>query len=135
MFSSKNGGRPQLPDVLVLLTDGSQTNDPDAVDPGVIAEELHKAGIRILVIGIGRGVNATELQHIAGDPNNLYISSSFEHLIGKEFIEKLKKDVCKISKYQIMNFGLLVVKRHTISKAIYNLQILSMHSLLLQIYF
>ena len=118
MFTSENGARPQLPDVLVLLTDGSQTNDADAVDPGDIAEELHKAGIRILVIGIGRGVNATELKHIADDENNLYISPSFEHLIGKEFVEKLKQDVCKISEYRNISFGFTFVRRHTISETV-----------------
>lgn len=118
MFTSNNGGRPQLPDILVLLTDGSQTNDADAVDPGDIAEELHKAGIRILVIGIGSGINATELKHIAHDQNNLYISPSFEHLIGNEFIEKLKKDVCKISEYQHVSFGFPVARRHTIIETI-----------------
>ena len=44
LFSIKNGGRPGIPKILVILTDGAQTQDADAVDPGDIAEEISKSG-------------------------------------------------------------------------------------------
>ena len=46
-FREENGGRGHVPDLLVLLTDGSQTKtDSDWEDPAEIADELRNAGIR-----------------------------------------------------------------------------------------
>ena len=42
--------------MLILLTDGSQTQDVGAEDPGDVAEQLRKDGVSILVVGIGSGV-------------------------------------------------------------------------------
>ena len=58
LFSIPNGGRPGVNKVLIVLTDGSQTQDAGAEDPGDVAEELRNAGIRVLAIGIGKGINA-----------------------------------------------------------------------------
>ena len=55
MFTAQNGARVQTPKILVLLTDGSQTNDKDAEDPSMIAEEMRSHGIALLVVGIGSG--------------------------------------------------------------------------------
>ena len=66
LFSVSNGGRPTVPKMLVLLTDGSQTVTSDAEDPKQIAEELRGSGITILVVGIGADTNRDELDSIAG---------------------------------------------------------------------
>ena len=98
MFSLLNGARPGVPKVLILLTDGSQTQDAGAEDPAVVADELRKDGINIIVVGIGQGVNKTELARIAGDADNAYSAASFDELIGSEFVDKIKESGCKAGK-------------------------------------
>ena len=99
MFSVANGGRPGVPKVLILLTDGSQTQDVGAEDPGDIAGELRKDGINIIVVGIGQGVNQTELAHIAGGDANAYSAASFDELVGSDFVNKIKNEGCRAGKF------------------------------------
>ena len=47
LFSIPNGGRPGVTKVLIVLTDGSQTKDAGAEDPGDVADEIRKSGINI----------------------------------------------------------------------------------------
>ena len=51
LFATENGGRANLPKILILLTDGTQTAGQDAQDPGDIADEIRKSGIHTIVIG------------------------------------------------------------------------------------
>ena len=95
LFSIANGGRAGATKLLILLTDGSQTPDAGAEDPRDIADEFRADGINVLVVGIGNGVNPTELAQIAGYPQNLYRSSSFDEAIGDDFISSFKKINCQ----------------------------------------
>ena len=94
LFSLGNGGRVGVPKLLILLTDGTQTQDAGAEDPGDIAEELRADGINILVIGIGRGINETELTHIAGEEKSVYSAASFESLAENDFLESVRTRSC-----------------------------------------
>ena len=95
MFSIPNGGRPGVNKVLIVLTDGTQTQDVGAEDPGDVADELRKMGIRVLTVGIGKGINATELAHIAGGKENLFSADSFDQLVSREFLDKVNSAGCK----------------------------------------
>lgn len=99
MFSVANGGRPGVNKLLIVLTDGSQTQGADAEDPGLVADELRKEGIRILVVGIGSAINSTELAHIAGGKSNLFSASSFDALISRDFLKDLNTAGCTLGKY------------------------------------
>ena len=94
LFSSVNGGRAGVAKLLILLTDGSQTQDAGAEDPKDIADELRADGINILVVGIGNGINQNELTQIAGYPQNMYSASSFDEAIRNDFISSFKKIAC-----------------------------------------
>ena len=98
MFTEGNGARDDVADLLVLLTDGSQTYDVDAERPGQVAEELRNAGVHILVIGIGRGTNMTELEQLAGHPEQVFVATSFKQLIQRDFIGRVKDRSCKLGK-------------------------------------
>ena len=95
MFTLPNGARPGVNKVLIVLTDGSQTQDAGAEDPGDVAEELRQAGINILTIGIGKGINTTELAHIAGGADNVYSAATFDELVSNEFLNKVNEAGCK----------------------------------------
>ena len=83
LFAPENGARPGIVKILILLTDGSQTADNDAEDPGDIAEEIRKSGVSILVVGVGSGVDKKELDHMAGGKGKAFTAISFDELIGK----------------------------------------------------
>ena len=44
MFTEANGMRPNLPNILFLITDGSQTKEDDWVEPAPIAAQLRASG-------------------------------------------------------------------------------------------
>ena len=102
MFSLKNGGRAGIPKVLILLTDGSQTADVDAEDPALVADEFRNAGIPLIAVGIGAGVNKTELNHIAGGESNAYSADSFDELVDSSFIDTINEDTCNTGKLVVM---------------------------------
>ena len=95
MFSLANGGRPAVSKLLVVLTDGSE-------DPGDVADELRDMGIRVIAVGIGKGINSTELAHIAGDAKNVFSAASFDELISTKFLESVNEAGCK----EGIHFGL-----------------------------
>ena len=99
MFTVRNGARPGVNKVLVVLTDGSQTQDVGAEDPGLVADELRKEGIRVFVVGIGKAVNSTELAHIAGDKSNLFTASSFDDLVSRRFLKNVNSAGCAAGEF------------------------------------
>ncbi len=99
LFSSRNGARAGIPKLLVVLTDGAQTADADAVDPGDIAKQIRQTGIKVIVIGIGKNVDSKELLHIAGgDKSNLYQASNFDELKSPAFVDSVSKAGCQLCK-------------------------------------
>ena len=97
-FSVSNGARPGIPKLVILMTDGTQSKGRDVVDPGDIADEIRSAGIPVVVIGIGKGINAKELEHISGGPDTLFMAQSFDELISGGFIKTFMSGKCKAGK-------------------------------------
>ena len=98
LFKEENGGRPGVTKILILLTDGTQTQDVGAEDPGDITDEIRKTGVIVLVIGIGQGTNETALNHMAGGPNKAFSAASFAELVGGGFIDMVTKKSCEAGK-------------------------------------
>ena len=94
LFAPENGGRPNVPEILILLTDATQTAAADAEEPGNIAEELRAAGVHTIVIGIGTGIDLHELDHMAGGDGKAFFAKTFDDLRGEEFINKLAEETC-----------------------------------------
>lgn len=95
MFTVENGGRPGVNKMLIVLTDGSQTQGDGAEDPGLVADELRKEGVRVMVVGIGKSINSTELAHIAGEKSNLFTASSFNDLVSRRFLKQVNSAGCQ----------------------------------------
>lgn len=96
MFAVENGARYGVPKVLILMTDGTQTNHKGAEDPVHIANKIRDMGIKLFVIGIGKGVNSNELIGIAGNQKNVFTTASFSDLIGENFLAKLMDATCEV---------------------------------------
>ena len=90
LFSLANGGRLGVPKLLILLTYSSPVQNARV---GEIADELRADGINILVVGIGRSMNATELLQVADSQQNVYITNN---LYASNFVSSTKKDTCEI---------------------------------------
>ena len=72
--------RPGFPKVVIVMTDGRQTRDPDAVDLDVAADSIHRQGARVLVVGVGPEISQYELRLIAKDSSYVFTVQSFENL-------------------------------------------------------
>lgn len=95
LFLEPNGARAGVEKVLVLLTDGSQTPDADAEDPGTISDEIRASGITVIVVGIGPGTDPVELDHMAGGAGKSFRAASFDELLQGDFIDQVKGTTCK----------------------------------------
>ena len=72
--------RPGFPKAVIVMTDGIQTRDPDAVPLDVAADAIHRQGASVFVVGIGSEISENELRLIAKDPSNIFTVQSFENL-------------------------------------------------------
>jgi hypothetical protein len=66
-------GRPGVPHVIILLTDGQQEGAPG--DPVAEAENARAAGTEIFAVGVGGGPNIDQLNAIASDPDATHVFS------------------------------------------------------------
>lgn len=94
LFSKSNGARERVAKILIILTDGAQTRDSDAVDPWTIAETIRNSGVSVIVVGIGSKVKTSELARIAGDKSRLFLAKNFDHLNSAAFLKKLSSTSC-----------------------------------------
>ena len=58
------------------------------------------------MVGIGSGINAEELDHMAGGAGKAYTAKSFDELTGASFTSKLTEASCKVGKGNIIMFFL-----------------------------
>ena len=103
LFAEKNGDRPNVKDILVLVTDGKQTPPAGGydgvneivVEPEDEARRLRSRNITIYAIGVGGAVNKTQLELITGSPDQVYMLKRFDELVADEFIKNLTEFACK----------------------------------------
>ena len=93
------GDRKGIPDMVVLITDGSQS--PGGRDPVDVGKELRGRGIMFLVVGVGFQAYKPELDDIAGDPSNVQIIDDYEDLTDNKVIDALTKKICDKRKCNI----------------------------------
>ena len=87
--------RAGVPKLALLITDGRQTPAADAKDLREASETLRKAGVRVLAVGIGSGVDRDELRLVAETGNNVVVVPTFENLPLK--IGSLTSRACKLA--------------------------------------
>uniref|UniRef100_A0A671T1D5 Collagen, type VI, alpha 4a n=1 Tax=Sinocyclocheilus anshuiensis TaxID=1608454 RepID=A0A671T1D5_9TELE len=73
-FDKSNGGRPNVPQFLVVITDGEAH---DAVTAP--AKAIREKGVTIFSIGVG-SVNTTQLWEISGTRDKVYVERDFDAL-------------------------------------------------------
>jgi collagen type VI alpha len=94
-FNTSNGARDgSVPKILVVLTDGQST---DPVATALMADKLHRDGIKVITIGIGQGVRTSELTVIATDKNHVFTATDFSALATLQ--KDLQLETCR-SKFE-----------------------------------
>ena len=97
LFTIANGGRLGVPKILILLTDGSQTQASGAEDPSSVANEIRNKGIKLLVIGIGSGTNQAELLRLGDNKaDNVFNAANFDELLTAPFISAVSESSCNV---------------------------------------
>ena len=120
LFNVNNGDRPNVPNLLIAITDGKSTFDNERTIP--IAEDLRGDGVNIVAVGITNSVDENELRGISSLPQvqnrNYFTSPDFQQL--ENIIENLLASACVVttlpppttripSKFFITLFAMLII--------------------------
>ncbi|XP_078375646.1 coadhesin-like isoform X1 [Oculina patagonica] len=92
VFVDENGDRRASPNIMIVFTDG---NTHDKSEPfGPILETLKEKGVHRVAVGIGRKIDQSELETIAGDPGRVLRADDFDDL--KNQLYDIHEATCNI---------------------------------------
>lgn len=93
-FTTAAGARQGIKKILMVFTDG-KSNLPELTAKQ--AERIHGADIAVFAIGIGRGIDHTELDTLASRPENVHNIKSFDTLtfFQKELLQSTCTGNCR----------------------------------------
>ncbi|KAL5016430.1 hypothetical protein ScPMuIL_006019 [Solemya velum] len=96
MFSPDNGARAGLPHILIVLTDGRSTMQPETQTE---AASTKASGIQIFGIGVGREVDADELKKMVSSPssNFLFLVPTYGELESGSIKKQLGTRACDVT--------------------------------------
>ena len=95
VFQAINGDRLNIPNVLFIMVDGTQTVQADSEDPVTITNEIRASGVDIFVVGIGPEVTPFELESLAGGRlDRVFQANTFAEFNTRTFIDKLVVAAC-----------------------------------------
>ena len=95
MFTAANGDRPNIPNFVVIITDGQSDNRSATVAQ---AERLRAAGVFVVTVGVGDDVDLVELRLIASDPTSSTVLLSAPgdgSNIGVDVIDRVANILCQ----------------------------------------
>lgn len=93
LFSRRVGIRSGFPKVMIILTDGVQTQDPDAVPLNKAVIPLRQNGVKIFAIGVGPYIKEDELRLMVESPGDVFTVKDFDELLQKTYI--IAQRTCK----------------------------------------
>lgn len=85
---------PGVKDVVVLLTDGHDTTDPDAYVPAALKMEAQSKGIRVYILGLGYAVNTQALQQTVTNDGGYYFAANATEIL------KIYDDIFALTNYE-----------------------------------
>ena len=89
-FTAASGDRTDVINILIVITDG-YSNQPELTRQE--ADKLHQTDVKVFAIGIGTGVDQTELAHIATNDKYVFQIQNFDSF--NTLQEDLKKTACE----------------------------------------
>ena len=87
--------RPDVQQIAMVITDGEQTQAPDAINLKEASEPLRKAGVQVLALGIGSSVNPDELRLLVEKDEDVLLAKSFTDVLVK--VNSLIKSTCGLA--------------------------------------
>ena len=93
IFQANNGDRPNVPNIIILMTDGV----PNPYDPAALqatVAEARRRNIRIVGVGIGSEVNTTIMESIVTPPasSNYFQLANFDAIAA--MLERIVQQAC-----------------------------------------
>ena len=89
-----HGIRLDVPQVLILLTDGAQTRDVSAVPPSQAIAPFHESNVKVLVVGIGERAKKTVLAGLVKSDSDLYMAKTVDDLISDKVLAGIRASSC-----------------------------------------
>ena len=97
LFTPEGGARPNVAKVMIILTDGRQTNMSGSKSLDVAVRPLQKINVTIVAVGVGYAIDINELLHLVGDnAENLFRARNFNALARDSL--RLASRICKTIK-------------------------------------
>lgn len=87
--------RSGVPKIAMLITDGTQTAAADAKGLREASEPLRQAGVRVLAVGVGKGVDREELRLVTESDEDVVVAADFEDLLLK--LSNLTSQACRLA--------------------------------------
>ena len=91
LYSGSNGDRPDVNDVIILITNGGSSNFDETLQEAVLTK---LAGISIVVVAVSDRYNEFEIQQIASDPDiyNVFELSAVDDYT--EMVTPVRRAMC-----------------------------------------
>ena len=87
--------RKGVPKIAILITDGKQTKTADSKGLREASEPLRRAGVRVLAVGVGSGVDSDELRLVTESDDDVVVAQSFPDLLVQ--IGNLTSRACELA--------------------------------------
>lgn len=98
MFSSENGGRPGIPKVLFVVSDGIQSVSSRMSLIKESVKSLRDNGVLMITASAGQNVNFGVLRDIAGDRTRTFIASTHDKMESESFLKAISDSACKYAR-------------------------------------
>ena len=93
LFSDEEGMRKDIPKVLVVITDGINTDAPDFTPLDTAVAPLRRAGVRVFIVSIGNKEGREELYLLTQQRQDLYHVKTYDDLALQ--LRRISKDTCE----------------------------------------
>lgn len=92
LMTVEGGRRKDIPGVMVIMTDGRQTQDFDVTPLEQAAAVSEEMGVTTLVLGIGELANVNELRKMTARDGDVFLASSSRAL--NSFVQPVATRIC-----------------------------------------
>lgn len=93
LFSDEEGMRKDIPKVLVVITDGINTDAPDFTPLDTAVAPLRRVGVRVFIVSIGSKEGQEELYLLTQQREDLYHVRTYNDLALQ--LRRISKDTCE----------------------------------------
>lgn len=103
LFTASGGTRPDKRKIMIILTDGRQSQDPDTVALQDAVLPLKQLGVKIYAVAIGSEVDLNELHQMTDSKEEVFPVSDFDDLANMANDIALKS--CRVSALSAQSAG------------------------------